>query len=514
MWSGGITTNFNRVVAIIAMVVLFGVVVSGCEIVNPNSGGKAADGSGGANDSTSLISISRQVPILYSADLVFRDTAPTQSSTVTIDVNNVRGGGSSDYGVTYTNCDYDQVIDGVVLTTAADCSNLPGTASFSATTGILTWVPGELAMGTYEIGVVGATSGGSSSTVIVVTVREKYVTSNLVCDLDARFATYRTPQSNPTTSWLDLTLNGYNATLTNTAGLATSGWAGAGTAASPYRMVFDGTNDYLALGSSVIPAARNTMMLSTWINPAYKDASGKIIAGNGGYTGNGFALQQSDTSSGRVELVVGRKTYFDVVSADQPMSYWRLDETAGATVADASGSALDGTIVGAGVAYSATGPNASTGTSLTLSGATTITNIGNTNTYNFVQNTGVYSVEFWARQTDYTTHVDGMGAILGNASTVAGQKGFFVGYYPNIAGGYYVMNVMANAPAGWQGFGTGVGQITDNNWHYIAYVSDGTNVQAYKDGEPEGAPIATGGAFTVGASSQVMSLGHVAGTAM
>ena len=55
------------------------------------------------------------------------------------------------------------------------------------------------------------------------------------------------PGINAWTDWRDLSGGGNDGVLTNQAGTTASGWAGSGTTADPYRLVFDGVDDYVAL---------------------------------------------------------------------------------------------------------------------------------------------------------------------------------------------------------------------------------------------------------------------------
>ena len=48
-------------------------------------------------------------------------------------------------------------------------------------------------------------------------------------------------------TWYDQSLGARHGTLTNFGFTTSSGWAGSGTSADPYRLVFDGTNDYVAV---------------------------------------------------------------------------------------------------------------------------------------------------------------------------------------------------------------------------------------------------------------------------
>ena len=68
-----------------------------------------------------------------------------------------------------------------------------------------------------------------------------------------------------TTDWADTSGHGNDGTLTNMAGTPASGWAGSGTAADPYRLVFDGVNDYVAV-PSLDSAGTQVFTYEAWIN--------------------------------------------------------------------------------------------------------------------------------------------------------------------------------------------------------------------------------------------------------
>ncbi len=80
-----------------------------------------------------------------------------------------------------------------------------------------------------------------------------------VVRLRADDATGSGPPTVPGTGspWIDV-LSGHDATLNNFAGNASSGWQGDGTVSSPYRLQFDGTDDYASISGGTIPELQGT----------------------------------------------------------------------------------------------------------------------------------------------------------------------------------------------------------------------------------------------------------------
>ena len=80
------------------------------------------------------------------------------------------------------------------------------------------------------------------------------VVPGAVLELNAATATGGTaPGANSpfTTTWHDTGSGAHNGTLTNRAGTTSSGWAGTCVAGDPYRLVFDGVNDYVDLNTAL-----------------------------------------------------------------------------------------------------------------------------------------------------------------------------------------------------------------------------------------------------------------------
>jgi hypothetical protein len=108
------------------------------------------------------------------------------------------------------------------------------------------------------------------------------VTPGAVFWFDAARALYgREPGSNSplTTPARDCSGSGNDGTLTNFAGTTSSGYAGSGTPADPYRLVFDGTNDEVGVADD--PAlkfgAGGAFTLEAWVTPP--DSSANSYAG-------------------------------------------------------------------------------------------------------------------------------------------------------------------------------------------------------------------------------------------
>ncbi|OFZ17204.1 MAG: hypothetical protein A2X86_01775 [Bdellovibrionales bacterium GWA2_49_15] len=276
----------------------------------------------------------RLYPLDGSDEPILQGTQSTFTSSTT-DVEN----DTITYSCTYTT-PYLDVSDVNYAAPATACTSLTS-STFSTSTSALVWRPTNRQKGIYKFTILATDSNaGTDSDFFYVTVREPFTTSNLLAAYDAAYSdvTYN-PRLDGTgnddmDSWLDLTPNDITASL---AGFSTSApWAGVGTFNNPYRLTFNGTNDSMSVDAAL--GANTKMMFSTWLSPGNAAAKDKIILGNGGGSGNGFVLQQSQTVAGKIELAVGAKTYKDVILSDAPSVYYQLNEGSGsATIADTMG---------------------------------------------------------------------------------------------------------------------------------------------------------------------------------
>jgi len=176
-------------------------------------------------------------------------------------------------------------------------------------------------------------------------------------------------------------------------------------------------------------------------------------------------------------------TYSDVVLADHPNEYWRLDQTSG-FAQDSSGHGLSAENLG-GISNSQAGATADGDRSTAFDGTTGYFEAP----YSSLTNPAVFSVEAWAFVTRST----------GSYQTVASSRA--------CSGGYNGWTIYAGAGGGWEFWlGNGVypwttiggGQIQYNTWTHLVGTSDGTTAQFYVNGQL----MATGpGAFRVNACS-------------
>ncbi|OFZ17205.1 MAG: hypothetical protein A2X86_01780 [Bdellovibrionales bacterium GWA2_49_15] len=367
-----------------------------------------------------------------------------------------------------------------------------GTATFSTTTSALVWQPTNRQKGVYEITITATDSNaGADTEVFSLTVRESFTTTNLLAAFDATYSDLPSiPRldggaNDDATAWIDLTLNNITASL---AGFTTpTPWAGVGTYSNPYQLTLNGTND--AMSVDAVLGNNTKMMFNTWINPASASLKDKIILGNGGGSGNGFVLQQSQTVAGKIELAIGNKRYSDLILADSPVGYWRLTETVGTTATDSSLSVHDGTYVN-GPTLGQAGPLASSGTASAyfdgLQGA-----LGQSVKYVTVTNTaalaptGQVSVEAWVKKT------------IGTDATYLRKNGDYLIDSEGASAIRFTVN------SNWAGAN---GAFPDNGlWHHIVGTYDGSNLKVYVDGILKqtaaytGAITTSGGALHLGA---------------
>lgn len=319
---------------------------SGCDVKFKN--GPAESNSGGSTGVTTSSGTSGGAApnlVLSLSSRVFPATKIDVGSVFTLDAGN--GAIANDTAMTYS-CVFDQVVDGAVAAGTA-CTSLPGSSvTFDTTTGILVWTTSSASSGPYEIKLTGTNSGGSSSKIIAVDVRDLYSTTNLIVDYDARFSTLTGPvYSFPQTLWKDLTTNLLDGVVP--AGLTTTGWSGTGAAGSPFRFGFNGTGGMNVGSGSALLNSMATFGITGWIKPTTPTSASKIIFTSGGdsSTTNGLALQQDSGGNGYLSLTLrkGVTTYLSVAnSIGSVVGYYGLDEGVGAgAITDGSSQAGTGT---------------------------------------------------------------------------------------------------------------------------------------------------------------------------
>lgn len=164
--------------------------------------------------------------------------------------------------------------------------------------------------------------------------------------------------------------------------------------------------------------------------------------------------------------------YSAAVLADTPVVYYRLAEASGTSATDSSGNSHTGTYTGAGITYSVaggvTGNNALTFAS--ASSAQMDTGVGAACN----PGTGDFSVECWVKTSDVTLRA-ALGKYSGSGDDYymgisSGKAIFSAGNVDNVAG----VNAVSTAT------------VSDNAWHYLVGVKDGSTLRLYVDGSADG----------------------------
>lgn len=155
-----------------------------------------------------------------------------------------------------------------------------------------------------------------------------------------------------------------------------SGWMGNGGLSmtdgtvGPYRLGFDGSDDFVDLGSS--KNWESSLSFEVWARPTSLTA-GRSLMSNADAT-SGMGIRLAADQSRRWELVVGSQSYADRVLADAPEGYWRFSESSGTTAKAARGS--DASYSGSGITYAQNGPLFSNEKAVQLNGSSGQINLG------------------------------------------------------------------------------------------------------------------------------------------
>jgi hypothetical protein len=171
--------------------------------------------------------------------------------------------------------------------------------------------------------------------------------------------------------------------------------------------------------------------------------------------------------------------------------------TTGTTWYDISGNGYIGTLTN--------GPtfNSANGGSIVFDGIDdTISTIGTTSTFSFIQNTGVFTISAWVKLTDLSV----ARYFMGNNDGTTGSKGFYLGYQGNTGRLWLAIT-----------YGVG-GQLTLsqskvdfftlNEWILVTCVGNGVNCQFYKNGIPFDTP-SNFGTFSTGNSARDLNIGRI-----
>lgn len=155
----------------------------------------------------------------------------------------------------------------------------------------------------------------------------------------------------------------------------------------------------------------------------------------------------------------------------------------------------------------ATPDNAGSGNCLSFDGVDDmVDNIGQLGSFNFIQNTGVFTLEAWIQLDD--PDAIRWSTILGSTSATA-EKGFTFRFASTMTQTKFleisVLKGIGGSPVIYSNSPNFA--IVDSDWHHVAAVGNGTLVTFYVDGVNIGGS-GTMSAFSSGNSTRVLSIGE------
>jgi len=158
-------------------------------------------------------------------------------------------------------------------------------------------------------------------------------------------------------------------------------------------------------------------------------------------------------------------SYSSEVLADSPVGYWRLEETTGATAADSSGNARDGTYTGSPTLGVPGALAISTNKATTFNGTTQYVAISDNAAFS-IPTTNLFSVEAWFR----TTATGAVRNIVSKVTAANFEWSMFINGAPAINFLVY------NAAGGGSNSLQGPASVVANTWyHVVATVNASTN---------------------------------------
>lgn len=178
-------------------------------------------------------------------------------------------------------------------------------------------------------------------------------------------------------------------------------------------------------------------------------------------------------------------------TTDGLVSYWKFNETSGTSVADSSGQSVTGTVTGGAPTWT-TGHNG-VNNAISLSGSNYVDFGTTANAFNY--SAGDFSYSVWVKGNDQGYF---MQFFNGDSSRQMTVHHWGLGNSGEI--GYTTSSISC-------AWGSGGGQITDNNWHHVLFTYDsGGSFTAYLDGvqtcsastAPAGSFDTRGGAHYIG----------------
>jgi len=283
----------------------------------------------------------------------------------------------------------------------------------------------------------------------------------------------------------DMILENFDSPVTN--------WFGNGgqvTATDPYSLEFDSAQ-YL-LGSTF--ANSNTAQyIEAWVNPGTL-TGGQFIFGDAD-SGYGMQMLESKAVSGELELqLTNLENYVDAVMDDEPIGFWRLNETSGTIAASLGTIPSPGTYESnVTLGLSGSGPVADQDASASFS------NNVDTNNSSYVHipfNAGfsglnAYTICAWVNTSTFVDY--GSGHIifsdtnLSQSTTLAGQPTPYFNYsFGYDSGGHVIASAVDQGGTVYGA--TSHGTFTTGSWNYLCAVWNGSSIIPFINGEQDAGP--------------------------
>jgi hypothetical protein len=166
------------------------------------------------------------------------------------------------------------------------------------------------------------------------------------------------------------------------------------------------------------------------------------------------------------------------------ISYWKLDGNSNDIIRGNNGNDT-------GITYSSGKINQAAN----FNNTSIIDNIGSLSSFSFIQNTGIFTINFWVKTTNFT---DEQGLILNEGNT---NNGFFLEKNSN-----YIFFYMSN---GVSAIGTNqqLNYFLDTDWHMVTLIGNGIGTIFYKDSIQFGNINNYTSPFAVGDSTNKLKIG-------
>jgi len=207
-----------------------------------------------------------------------------------------------------------------------------------------------------------------------------------------------------------------------------------------------------------IPSATNATLKLTGISTSATAAYTVAVS-------NPFGSTNNNSNPINLTVVAPPAGYAAAVMADNPSTYWRLNESSGTTLTDYAGF-LNGAYTGAHT-LGAAGSTSDADTAVAFTGGW-----GEVPYSSILNRSGPFTIEFWARPSDNAAGT----AVSSQLRSGSARLGLGIFKRFNVAG----WEVHMGNAAGVQSFTQGATPVNANTWYHVAVVYDGVaNVTLY-----------------------------------